>query len=468
MEVLQEHPKQANASSFMVNAETVQAEVNSIYYQLRRDKAYGRYLIVLTESLSDYCWGRGNYATSYETGLTSGGKTFTQDTWAVLYRAIRFSNDILRNIPNVKLSKDERKALTAEVRFLRALSYSNLVKYWGAVPFFDETNMDDFNKARTDAKTIWEFIIEECSYARENLPKVTTELGRPTKYAADMLLAEAALYMENYSLAQEATEEIINSGIYSLLAVTKPDDFEALFSAEPKVTPEEIFFIKYNRDEPSMFFWMFICKPNPVRETGALGIYSDKIKNKFMAEWDENDLRKKYDLYEPKTNGTLNGLTSNGLICLKYRDYESSGETGANDNPVYRYADALLYAAEARCKALGAPDAVAMEYVNKIHRRAYGHPQDKAHASDYKLSDWPTTEKFMELVLKERGYELCYEGKRYCDLKRLGLLAEYAVKAGKVASVNEVKDAAWWWPIPSDEFNYNTALDPAKDQNPGY
>lgn len=35
----------------------------------------------------------------------------------------------------------------------------------------------------------------------------------------------------------------------------------------------------------------------------------------------------------------------------------------------------------------------------------------------------------MELLLQERGYETAFEGKRYCDLKRCGKLAEYAVRA---------------------------------------
>ena len=69
---------------------------------------------------------------------------------------------------------------------------------------------------------------------------------------------------------------------------------------------------------------------------------------------------------------------------------------------------------------------------------------------------------------QERGYETIFEGKRYNDLKRCGKLAEAALAAGRISALSEVGDAAYWWPIPTDEFNYNMALDQTKDQNPGY
>lgn len=471
MEMLQEHPKQADASTFVANYESAQAEINSIYYHLRRTEVYGRYLSVLTESLVDYAYGRGNYATSYSTGLTSGGVKFVKDTWAVLYRAIRISNELLNSLDNATLTATERKYLTGEIRFLRALSYSELAKYWGAVPFFDEENMADFNKPRTEEKTIWQFVFDEADYASTALPKAVDEVGRPTRYAACMLKATAAMYLEKWADAQAALETVITSNRYSLIQVTQPDDFEKMFGVSTNGNKEEIMAFKYLEDDgcQSKFFWMFLCNPNPIRATGALGIWTKKDL-KFIQEWDNNDLRYKYDLYGGSNNGTLASLAGaeNGVICIKFRDRNSTGEGSANDWPLYRYAECLLLAAEARCKTLGAPDAQAMEYVNMIHRRAYGLKSTSAQPSDYALTDYNDTEKFMELVLKERGYELCFEGKRYADLKRLGKLAEYAVKGGKLTDESEVGDAAYWWPIPDDEFNYNNALDPTKDQNPGY
>ena len=465
---LDEHPKKVDATTFMSNAEEVQSVINSMYSQLRRDPAFGRYLSVLSESLADYCYGRGNYGTSFSTGLTSGGIGFSKDTWAVLYRAIRFGNDIMTQIGDAGLTQTQYNHLAGEVRFLRALSYSFLAKYYGAVPFFDETNMSDFNKPRTPENDIWEFVASEAKAAAGMLPKTPAAVGRPGRYTALMLLTEASLYLERWSDAVTAVGEVVDSEKYSLVEIAQADDFDNVFGYTASGSSEEILSIKYNHDEGSSFGWMFLATPNPVYNTGALGVYTDYVGNKFIAQWDTGDLRYQYSLYKQTANGTLNGLTTTGMICVKYRDDVYSGSNTGNDFPVYRYADALLYYAEAICRNSGAPDATAMEMVNMVRRRAYGLKPTTASGSDYKLADYATKDKFIDLVLKERGYETIFEGKRYCDLKRCGKLAEYAVAAGRITAESEVGAAAYWWPIPSDEFNYNTALDPTKDQNPGY
>lgn len=275
------------------------------------------------------------------------------------------------------------------------------------------------------------------------------------------------MYLERWSDAAEAFGEVISSGRYSLVTLSSADDFSKVYGVSATGTSEEVFYIKFNRDVTAKFQWMFLCNPNPVYPTGAVGIYSDYSNNKFVAAWDKNDFRYQWSLWVQTGNGALNAMTKTGMICLKYRDHENASAC-ANDWPVYRYADVLLYCAEAICRRDGKPNAEAMEYVNMVRRRAYGMNPKRAQPTDRSLSDYPDSDRFMDMLLQERGYETCFEAKRYCDLKRCGLLAEYAVRAGKVASVSDVKDAAWWWPIPTDEFNYNTAMDPTKDQNPGY
>ena len=42
---------------------------------------------------------------------------------------------------------------------------------------------------------------------------------------------------------------------------------------------------------------------------GAVGIYTDYQKNKFIQNWDQNDLRYQFGLYKQTQNGTLNALT---------------------------------------------------------------------------------------------------------------------------------------------------------------
>ena len=469
MSALEEHPKKADATTFMSNAEAVESVINSMYFQLRRDPGFGRYLNVLEESLADYCYGRGNYGTSYETGLTSSGIGFTKDSWAILYRVIRYANNILADIGGASLTQTEYDKLTGETRFLRAFAYSMLAKNWGAVPLFDELNKDDFYKPRTAEAEIWSFVIREAEYAVSVLPETVEAAGRPSCYAAQALLTEAYLYTEQYEKAANAAGQIIASGKHALVEIAEADDFLKLYGHTANATPEEIFYIKFNRNVGSTLCYMYLCKPNPYVNMGAVGIYTDYKNNLFIKNWDTNDLRYQFSLYKQTGNGSLNKVTKTGMICAKYRDSEwTGGSTTANDVPVYRYADVLLYYAEAVCRWKGVPTEDAMEKVNMVRRRAYGLDPLVASSVDYQLADYSTKESFMDMVLQERGYETVFEGKRYNDLKRCGKLAEAALKAGRISSLSEVGDAAYWWPIPTDEFNYNTALDPSTDQNPGY
>ena len=136
---------------------------------------------------------------------------------------------------------------------------------------------------------------------------------------------------------------------------------------------------------------------------------------------------------------------------------------GTNDFPSYRYTDILLIYAEADCRANNKPTADGMEILNMIHRRAYGKDPLVASDVDFQLADYDMN-SFINLVLKEGLYEQMDEGKRFFALKRTGKLKE----AVKYARGVDVVDTQLLWPIPSIEYLYNKAIDPVKDQNPGY
>jgi hypothetical protein len=152
---------------------------------------------------------------------------------------------------------------------------------------------------------------------------------------------------------------------------------------------------------------------------------------------------------------------SNSCLYRKYRDPAATAGAG-NDYPWYRFADVLLFHAEADARAKGAPTAAAIESLNKVHRRAYGLPSGTASAVDFKLADF-TLKTFIDKVVQERGYETMYEGKRWNDLKRLGIAKQRILEVKNIV----VAEKHMLWPIPNSEILYNKALT-AKDQNPGY
>lgn len=82
---------------------------------------------------------------------------------------------------------------------------------------------------------------------------------------------------------------------------------------------------------------------------------------------------------------------------------------------------------------------------------------------DYQVSAL-TPEAFLDTILQERAYEFQFEGKRWFDLKRSGKAAEL-ILANKGKTIVEKH---YLWPIPLSELNFNQAMDPTTDQNPGY
>jgi hypothetical protein len=138
-----------------------------------------------------------------------------------------------------------------------------------------------------------------------------------------------------------------------------------------------------------------------------------------------------------------------------------------------RLADVYLLYAEA---AIGGGDPVTgLEYINKVHRRAYDLPINAASARDY-ASLTAATPAIADPVLGtsplryERWAELFHEGHWWFDVCRWRLGPQEAAFYGTARNLstpltfNESK--SYSWPIPLIEFNSNAQI--AGQQNPGY
>ena len=477
LELLQERPYAVMQGTYPSTYDEVVTVINTVYYQLRNSNCFSSPAYVDPMALSDLLKGRGTFAADFENGITSACESRAEKQWNMFYKAIRYANQAI-NMTAIasSVTEDERNAAYAEARFLRALTYSYLVKFYGGVPLVVETDDATVNKPRESAETIWQYIKDEMTYAAGILPDSPREYGRPGKAAAYFGLAEANLYLENWSEAEAAAKKAIDLGVNKLVRLSEPYDWEKVYaykSDKGSDRSEEVFYIQYNQDITSLLYNRMMDQGVKLPKTneGVLAIYADET-NKKIAAWDNNDFRYQYFLYKPTAEeyencGNLKSETATGLVVSKYRDYDLTNTKGHHNYPIIKYTDILFEYAEAAAKAAGAPTADAMEVINQIHRRAYGQNPTSAWAQDYKLSDYSTLDKFMTLLLKEKGYETFAEGKRYFDLKRLGLLGQYAYDAGRISSPTAVKDKALWWPIPPTEIANNTAMS-AEDQNPGW
>ena len=157
-------------------------------------------------------------------------------------------------------------------------------------------------------------------------------------------------------------------------------------------------------------------------------------------------------------------------------DKSLSAYNGCDGANIYfiRLADVYLLYAEA-CMNSG-DNSNALEYINKVHRRAYGVPVDAPSAFDYVSLTAPTKVAADDINLVnnplrfERHAELFAEGHWWFDVCRWRIGANEA--AYYVTGISDQTTIKWndarsySYPIPGDEISANPEI--AQHQNPGY
>ena len=107
--------------------------------------------------------------------------------WRDHYEGINRANLAISKIPNINMNVDERNTLVAEAKFIKALLYFNLIRYFGDVPYKESetTSLNDLNIPRTPVATIYENMISDLEYCVEYLKVKTSGLaGHATKDSA--------------------------------------------------------------------------------------------------------------------------------------------------------------------------------------------------------------------------------------------------------------------------------------------
>lgn len=464
---LDEEPKAVAAETFYNTADEAAAAVMAPLAKLR--SGFAMSYPGLMECFADYQYGRGSWEdNSRYAGLNTTNVNRTSGIWSSLYGAIRDCNIPISRLPEATdLNETEKAGYLGELKFLRAFSYFYLVRFWNAVPLRTEENMSEWNLGKSAADEVYALIKSDLEYAIANAPDKPRLVGTPGKNAAKSLYAQVQAQLGNYAAAKELTGEVISSGAYSLVAVTKSREFDKIFGPDVVNTTEEIFYLKSSRTNNSGWeFVMFCAHPGAKIDGkkmhgagGWYGLYTTST-NKLISAWDANDLRKDFNILHYNI-----GLGDNTYLASKFYDPDATGGAAANvSNPLIRYADILLLYAEAAVQSTGTPSADAMEKLNMVHRRAYGYTPTAVSPVDFKLEDYNTKEKFMNLLIREQAYENYNEAKRWPFLVRLGI-AKSVIKEVKGI---DVADKHFLFPIPTTEFDYNKGLNATVDQNPGY
>ena len=168
--------------------------------------------------------GYARPSTNYTSPITSAITTdnaLVIKPWQYHYRTIARCHSVLDNLENLQgsMSEETYKQLDAELRFVRAYCYSQLIELYGDVPLL-KTAVDLSNASvpRTPKSEIEQFLLDELTAIADNLPISQSQFGhvRASRVAAYMLKARVALYAKKYSEAAVAAKTAMDFNIHEL------------------------------------------------------------------------------------------------------------------------------------------------------------------------------------------------------------------------------------------------------------
>lgn len=434
--------------NFFNTEEDAISGVNAVYDNLRENGFYGSTYVTLSELGADIIEYRNDGDAEF-IGFDKNqfGSAFSplNSFWTQAYSTINRANTV---IVNTTLDSEIGDRVIAEAKFLRALTYFNLVRAFGDVPLVltPPEGIDNLAIPRVESSQVYDQIVGDLSQIIDNgdLPETygnSSDIGRATIGAAQALLAEIQLTLGNYQEARDLAQQIISSGNYQLFEI-----YEDVFDLANENGIEHIFSVQYSCVEPqfgsgyAQSFAVDFLYPG----FGGLMVNED-----FVASFDDSDVRSDLIYTEKITASGDTLLVKQKPRHDKFLDLSPCGNNAANNNwIVYRLADILLIFAEAE-NELSGPTGAAYDAVNQLRERAGIAP----------LAPGLSKEAFQEAVLQERAWELYSEGHRRWDLLRTGRYIEQMESTGIPTESKYVL-----FPIPLPELDANKEL----TQNDGY
>ncbi len=334
-------------------------------------------------------------------------------------RFITKITQIIADLESATVFKDEtfQKQLIGEAKLSRGWTMFYLLQLFGPVPVIvdpekigDETAESDLTRpARADYVN---YIISDLRYAADNLPLEASEYGRFNKGLALTILMRLYMNEKNFSQALSVGREIEDLG-YSLVG-----DYASLFREATERNDETIYAISCDPVSQGRgtdgnfnpFKWYVF--PSNYPDLGGWGFV-------FAATWefydtfDPIDARRSLFItsYTNKDGNPMDRTNLRGAIINKYPP-EGPNAFQGNDIPIARYADVLLMLAEAINETNNGPNQEAIDLVNSVRGRAG--------LGALPAGDIASKDAFNDAILRERGWELYFEGFRLPDLVRHG------------------------------------------------
>ena len=296
--------------------------------------------------------------------------------WNNSYEVINQANLVLDNSSNIA-DATLRATVEGEALFLRAMTYFDLVKFFGGVPLrtVGVTNYGaDLDIARSSADDIYSQVVSDLTDAYAKLPVSNGEFA--DRYAAQALLARVYLQQGNYASALAAANDVLQNSGHSLAST-----FAGAFNNDSD-GPEDIFsFQVTSQDGSNVLISHYADQPY-----GGRG--GDIVVDTYRTLFDSFADDRLFFFYYSSFNG--------GILTQKYIN-----EYG--NIPTLRIAEMHLIRAEANFRLGSSTGLAPLTEINALRGRS-GAPA---------LSSLS-----LDLIFNERQLELGFEGHILHDKKR--------------------------------------------------
>lgn len=443
----------------------------------------------------------------YHTWTSNEGRL--RNAWTLMWGGLGYVNNAIGDIERLDVSmidgltEEDRAIIISQLKVLRAFHYIKLMDMWGNVPIVTKV-ADPLNPETKPRSEVFDFVLQELLDNVEKLPLTSAEnIGQVSRAAGYAMLAELYLNAEKWK-GQPMWDECIavcdkiisgqGGGIGG--APQLSPDLTALFSNTNSANPESLFQFQFSREAGFTFNWAgFFFGYDYMKEVLNVGYGGWNAFVVIPSAFDafaENDLRKKeWFLFGPQykygTNIPVLGTeeySGKPFVLVNSIRRESEGDltgpgsmtegeensgarfhkykSGTLDDPNYWENDYIIYRlteiyfnkAEAIMrKNNGVATAEAVELINASRKRAFTD-------ADWPANQYTVATLTLDELLKERGREFIFEGKRRTDLIRFG----------------KFTTASWWDHNPSNDPNKELfpvpnnqlAINPNLVQNPGY
>lgn len=523
--LVREPQDKLDAKTFFTSQENAVLAVNAIY-NAALEPVKGRTYSIDFDCMSDnmYNYSRNQGTQEFGQGTQGASSTYALNFWSRQYKGISRANLVLEWLDKCyegdQPSVNIRERLRGEALFLRAYFYSELVDFWGDVPYYDKPVTIADGQPRRKKAEIVEQMLKDLDDAADKLPvrHAAADTGRATRGAALALKGKIELYNGMFAEAAATLKEVEeladrdeNGNYLGGLRYDLYPLYREMFLPQHEDNCEVVFDIQYipgasiqglsHQLYTYTYVWNSYCPTLSLvadyYTKGGYPVTYDSATSAWVSDDPEFNAAAPFSGRDPRLDASVimpGSDDGRGKIfvpwatthptAMKIRKWNDYTETVMNNSEhniiLIRFADVLLMRAEALVESGDYSEAEVRGLIDRVRQRPSVMMPKVADREGTGLSQ----KELREIIRHERRVEFAFEGTRVSDIRRWRIGPEamtdaYGFENGpvrqtpakyiplKVDTRSFNPDRDYLWPIPQDELNNNPMLGPG-DQNPNY